>query len=169
MEPELDLDELAEELLRVLARLALNQRRGFTGSVASGNLTLAQLSILFALLAEGPIRMNELAAHERVRNPTATVAVHRLEKLGLVQRSRDVFDMRAVLVAVTPRGAAEFRASLTSRRTALAAMLSELCESDLEMLSKALAPLKRIVGDAVSHTGAGPDHRRRFGRGPNPG
>ena len=75
-----------------------------------------------------------LAAHERVRNPTATVAIRRLEKLSLVQRSRDVFDMRAVLVAITPRGAAMFRDSLTNRRTALAAMLRELCESDLRAL-----------------------------------
>ena len=90
MESEPDLDELAEDLLRVLARLALNQRRGSASSVASGNLTLGQLSILFALLAEGPIHMNELAAHERVRNPTATVAIRRLEKLGLGRLPGDV-------------------------------------------------------------------------------
>ncbi|CQD03083.1 transcriptional regulatory protein [Mycolicibacterium conceptionense] len=48
--------------------------------------------------------MTELAARERVRTPTTTVAIRRLEKLGLVKRSRDPSDLRAVLVEVTPRG-----------------------------------------------------------------
>jgi DNA-binding MarR family transcriptional regulator len=74
--------------------------------------------------------MVELAAHEWVRAPTITVAIRRLEKLGLVQRSGDACDKRAVLVSITPRGLAMLRESLTSRRAALVAILSELSESD---------------------------------------
>ena len=47
--------------------------------------------------------MTDLAAHERVRTPTTTVAIRRLEKIGLVKRSRDPSDLRAVLVDITPR------------------------------------------------------------------
>ena len=50
--------------------------------------------------------MTELAAHERVRTPTTTVAIRRLEKIGLVKRSRDPSDLRAVLVDITPEGLA---------------------------------------------------------------
>ena len=53
--------------------------------------------------------MTDLAAHERVRTPTTTVAIRRLEKLGLVKRSRDPSDLRAVLVEVTPRGLVQHR------------------------------------------------------------
>ena len=56
------------------------------------------------LIDRGPIRMTDLAAHERVRTPTTTVAIRRLEKLGLVKRSRDPSDLRAVLVDITPKG-----------------------------------------------------------------
>ena len=68
--------------------------------------------------------MTELAAHERVRTPTTTVAIRRLEKLGLVKRSRDPSDLRAVLVDVTPRGLFQHRESLAARRAQLATLLA---------------------------------------------
>jgi DNA-binding MarR family transcriptional regulator len=142
--------ELAEELHRVLSKLVSVLRRGDTSRVATGDLTLAQLSILFTLLDRGPIRMTELAAQERVRTPTTTVAIRRLEKLGLVKRSRDPSDLRAVLVDITPRGLAVHRESLATRRAALAAMLSRLSEDDLETLTKALVPLERLAGQSLN-------------------
>ncbi len=136
--------ELASELQRVLSKVYSVLRH--TGRTAtSGDLTLAQLSILLTLLDQGPIRMTDLAAHERVRTPTTTVAIRRLEKLGLVKRSRDPSDLRAVLVDITPEGLAQHRESLASRQAHLAALLSKLNEDELEMLTKAIAPLERIA------------------------
>ena len=89
--------------------------------------------------------MTDLAAHERVRTPTTTVAIRRLEKIGLVKRSRDPSDLRAVLVDITPRGRAVHAESLANRRAALAAMLSQLPEPDLDTLMKALPPLERLA------------------------
>ena len=163
MESERKLGELAQELDRVLARLFVVHRRSDTSRVANGNLTWSQVSILFAQLGQGPIRMAELAAHERVRKPTITVAIRRLEKLGLVHRSRDPRDLRAVLLELTPQGVAVLRESMINRRAALAARLSELPESDLETLTKALAPLERLASQAASSLG--PD---ATGRSPSP-
>jgi DNA-binding MarR family transcriptional regulator len=137
--------ELAEELQRVLSRLFSVLRRGDTHRGDTNDLTLAQLSILLTLLDQGPIRMTELAAHERVRTPTTTVAIRRLEKLGLVKRSRDPSDLRAVLVDITPKGLAQHREALGTRRAQLAALLSKLSEEDLETLTKALVPLERLA------------------------
>ena len=137
--------ELAEELQRVLSRLFSVLRRGDTHRGDTNDLTLAQLSILLTLLDQGPIRMTELAAHERVRTPTTTVAIRRLEKLGLVKRSRDPSDLRAVLVDITPKGLAQHREALAARRAQLAALLSKLSEEDLETLMKALVPLERLA------------------------
>src|SRR5277367_5146458 len=138
--------ESAERLHRCLSKLFSILRRGDpSGSAAGAELTLAQLSILVTLLDQGPIRMTDLAAHERVRTPTTTVAIRRLEKVGLVKRSRDPSDLRAVLVDITPRGRAVHGESLANRRAALAAMLSQLPESDLNTLTEALAPLERLA------------------------
>jgi len=141
-----ELTDLAEGLHRTLSKLFSILRRGDpSGSAAGADLTLAQLSILVTLLDQGPIRMTDLAAHERVRTPTTTVAIRRLEKIGLVKRSRDPSDLRAVLVDITPRGLAVHRESLTNRIAALAALLSQLSESDVDTLTKALAPLERLA------------------------
>lgn len=107
---------------------------------------MAQLSILLTLLEGGPIRMTELAARERVRTPTTTVAIRRLEKLGLVKRSRDPSDLRAVLVDVTPRGLVQHREALAARRADLANRLAGLSVKDLETLALALEPLERLAG-----------------------
>ncbi|HXY66806.1 MAG TPA: MarR family transcriptional regulator [Mycobacterium sp.] len=141
-----ELTELAEGLHRTLSKLFSILRRGDpSGSAAGADLTLAQLSILVTLLDRGPIRMTDLAAHERVRTPTTTVAIRRLEKIGLVKRSRDPSDLRAVLVDITPRGLAVHRESLTNRIAALSTLLSRLSGPDLETLTKALAPLERLA------------------------
>ena len=146
VETEAQVDELAAELQRVLSKLFSVLRRGDANRGTSGDLTLAQLSILLTLLEKGPMRMTDLAAHERVRTPTTTVAIRRLEKLGLVKRSRDPSDLRAVLVEVTPRGLVQHRESLTARRAALARLLGKLSEDDLETLTKALGPMERLAG-----------------------
>jgi DNA-binding MarR family transcriptional regulator len=146
-----EVTELAEGLHRALSKLFSILRRGDPNGAAAGELTLAQLSILVTLLDQGPIRMTDLAAHERVRTPTTTVAIRRLEKIGLVKRSRDPSDLRAVLVDITPRGRAVHGESLANRRAALAAMLSQLPPSDLNTLVKALASLERLAsGEPVS-------------------
>src|SRR5882724_7512266 len=148
VETEPQVTELAGELQQVLSKVFSVLRRGDTSrATAEGtaDLTLAQLSILLTLLDKGPIRMTELAAHERVRTPTTTVAIRRLEKLGLVKRSRDPSDLRAVLVDITPKGHSVHRESLAARKAQLATLLSKLSPEDLETLTKALVPLGRLA------------------------
>lgn len=145
IDTEAQVGELAGELQRVLSRVFSVLRRNDTAKSTAGDLTLAQLSILLTLLEQGPLRMTELAAHERVRTPTTTVAIRRLEKLGLVKRSRDASDLRAVLVEVTPQGLVQHREALAARHAYLATLLSRLSEEERETLAKALAPLEHLA------------------------
>ncbi|MFV0494321.1 MarR family winged helix-turn-helix transcriptional regulator [Mycobacterium sp.] len=140
-----DVAELAEGLHRSLSKLFAILRRGDPSGAVAGDLTLAQLSILITLLDRGPIRMTDLAAHERVRTPTTTVAIRRLEKIGLVKRERDPSDLRAVLVDITPEGRAVHAESVASRHASLAAMLNTLPCGDIEILMTALEPLQRLA------------------------
>lgn len=141
--------DLAADLQRILPKLILVLRRSDTTRGSRPDLTMAQLSILLTLLDSGPIRMTELAARERVRTPTTTVAIRRLEKLGLVKRSRDPSDMRAVLVEVTPEGLVQHGEALAARRAYLAAMLTRLSEDERRDLSQALKPLERMTDSAA--------------------
>src|SRR6478752_2850284 len=133
VDTEPQVTELAGELQATLSKLFSVLRRtdkNRSGAEPGADLTLAQLSILLTLLDQGPMRMTELAAHERVRTPTTTVAIRRLEKLGLVKRSRDPSDLRAVLVDITPKGLAQHREALDARRAFLASMLANLSSED---------------------------------------
>jgi len=156
-----EVTELAEGLHRSLSKLFAILRRGDPNQAVAGELTLAQLSILVTLLDRGPIRMTDLAAHERVRTPTTTVAIRRLEKIGLVKRSRDASDLRAVLVDITPQGRAVHSESLANRHAALAAMLSQLPRSDLDTLTNALAPLQRLASGEPASGPAGDSPARK--------
>ena len=151
VETEPQVTELAGELQQVLSKLFSVLRRGDSNRntpEGGADLTLAQLSILLTLLDKGPIRMTELAAHERVRTPTTTVAIRRLEKLGLVKRSRDPSDLRAVLVDVTPRGLVQHREAVATRRSKLAGMLGRLSDEERTALTRALEPLARLSEQA---------------------
>src|SRR6478672_368003 len=148
VETEPQVTELAGELQATLSKLFSVLRRTDSNrntTEPGADLTLAQLSILLTLLDQGPMRLTELAAHERVRTPTTTVAIRRLEKLGLVKRSRDSSDLRAVLVDITPKGLSQHRESLAARRAQLATLLAKLSAEDLETLTKALVPLERLA------------------------
>jgi DNA-binding MarR family transcriptional regulator len=136
---------LAEELYRVLFEVFLVLGRRDPGGVLPGDLTLAQLSILMTLQERGPMRMTALAAHQRFRTPTATVAIRRLEKLGLVDRSRDATDLRAVVVGITPHGHTICCNALATRHVQLAAMLKALNPEDHASLNEAMAPLERLA------------------------
>jgi DNA-binding MarR family transcriptional regulator len=136
---------LAGDLQRVLSKLFNVLRRADTQRGPRPDLTLAQISILLTLLDSGPIRMTELATRERVRTPTTTVAIRRLEKVGLVKRSRDPSDMRAVLVEVTPEGQVQYTEALDARRTQLAMMLGKLSDEERQNLTNALKPLERLA------------------------
>ncbi|MCB0923245.1 MAG: MarR family transcriptional regulator [Mycobacterium sp.] len=136
---------LATDLQRVLARMMTVIRRGDTGAGTRPDLTMAQISILLTLIDSGPMRMTELAARERVRTPTTTVAIRRLEKLSLVKRSRDPSDLRAVLVEVTPEGMLQYQEALDARRTRLADLLGRLTEDERADLVRALKPLERLT------------------------
>ena len=137
--------DLAADLQRVLSKLFNMLRRGDANRGSRPELTLAQISLLLTLLDSGPIRMTELAARERVRTPTTTVAIRRLERVGLVKRSRDPSDMRAVLVEVTPEGRAQYNEALDARRAYLASILGRLSDGERESLVNALAPLERLA------------------------
>jgi len=136
---------VAEGLYRVLFEVFLVLGRGCRGGALSGDLTLAQLLILMTLQERGPMRMTALAAHQRVRTPTTTVAIRRLEKMGLVARSHDPADLRAVVASITSHGQAICCDALADRHVQFAAMLKALSQEDYASLNEAMSPLKRLV------------------------
>ncbi len=106
--------QLAEGLHRALSKLISMLRRGGSQRGCSRRLTLAQLSSLVTLSIES--HPDDRPGRSRTgTNSTTTVAIGG-PKGGLVKRSRDPSDLRAVLVDITPQG----RAVLITGQPALA-------------------------------------------------
>lgn len=144
-----DVAELAEGLHSVLMALYLRAHRRDRSRLAIGDLTAAQLSILLTLRDQGRIRTKKLSVVERMCAPSLTMAMRRLESLGLVKRTRDTADMRLVFVELTPEGLAVQRESLANHHSYAVALLSRLSQGELDVLTKALAPLEQLAGDAL--------------------
>jgi len=110
----------------------------------AGALTSHQTSVL-AMLGPGGLRVNRIAANLGVRVPTATQSVGRLVDAGLVERTADPGDARAVVVVLTERGRAALEQENVLRDAAVAEALAALDDDELARLRDALPLLDRIA------------------------
>jgi len=136
--------DLAVRLRHAIARTAPRLRQE-----AGEDLSPSQSAALATIDRHGPLTPSELADRERVKRPTATRVLARLEEAGLVDRTRDPQDGRSSLVALTPAGR-ELLARVRTRKDAyLVRRLRELEAEERATLDRAAAILERLLeGDA---------------------
>ena len=130
---------IAAELDRRIARITQLLR----GTVHTRS--TAALLVLRRLDEEGALRITELAAAERVAQPTMTGIVRRLEVDGLVARTPDPDDARAARIALTPAGHEELGAVRAARASALQARLDQLDDGARAALEAALPALDALL------------------------
>ncbi|TMK68597.1 MAG: MarR family transcriptional regulator [Actinobacteria bacterium] len=132
--------EVAAQLRMAILRTARRLRQE-----AGVDLGPALIAALGTVERHGPLTPSELADLERVKRPTATRMVNRLEAEGLIVRARDPADGRSSLVSASPRGL-ELLRRLRKRRTAyLARRLRELDPDEVAALARAAEILERLV------------------------
>jgi DNA-binding MarR family transcriptional regulator len=107
-------------------------------------LSLTSASTLAALSRLGPQRITELAALQRVAQPSMTVVIRGLEQSGLVERAPDRTDGRAVLVSVTAAGEEYLAHRRQVGAEEVAAFARELSEEDAAALAAAVPALIRL-------------------------
>jgi DNA-binding MarR family transcriptional regulator len=111
----------------------------------AGGLSQAASSVLSRLRREGPYRLTDLARAEGVSQPNMTQLVTRIERAGLVRRTADQNDGRAVRVEVTDAGEEVFQQRRTERTHALDLLIGELTEPEREAVQIALPALARAI------------------------
>ena len=72
--------------------------------LANAGLTLTQLGVLEAVLHKGPLTQRELGRKVLTSAGNMTDVIDKLERRGMVSRSRKPGDRRAVRVELTPEG-----------------------------------------------------------------
>jgi DNA-binding MarR family transcriptional regulator len=96
-------DENEIGVVAALVRSAFLVNAVYAESGREYGITPQQGQLLCVLMA-GPYRMSELGAILRLAKSSLTGLVDRTERNGLVRREPDPDDLRAVRVALTPRG-----------------------------------------------------------------
>jgi DNA-binding MarR family transcriptional regulator len=135
-----DVERLATDLNSVAIHLVRRLRR----ADQSLGVTAARLSALSVLVFGGPRSMRALADAEQVTGPTMSKIVAALERDGLVARTPDPADARAVVLAATPRGRRLMERGRRQRVERLAAELDALDARDRATLAQAVRILRRL-------------------------
>jgi DNA-binding MarR family transcriptional regulator len=133
------LDEIAEALPQrtsALSRLFLTR--------TSVCVSRTEVGVL-RKLHDGPRRITELAAEERVTQPAITLLVNRLEERGWVKRIPDPSDRRAVLVSLTPQGEEVFERLRAEYRALLHEEMASLEDSEVATLAAAVTILDKLI------------------------
>ncbi|MFC4107702.1 MarR family transcriptional regulator [Micromonospora zhanjiangensis] len=133
--------QLATQLRDAITRL--NRRVRQTRPV--GDLTATQLSALTSLELAGALSPRELADIERVRPPTMTKIVAKLEDRGLVQRAPHPTDGRQVILSATEAGRAVLARFERARNEWLADRLAELTQEERDTLVRAAQILQQVA------------------------
>ena len=137
--------ELGSSLLGVVARLnrLANQR-------AQPPLPWAQARLLSTIEVQGEARISDLAALDHCSQPTMTTQVRRLEDAGLVTRTVDPGDARAVLIRITPEGCRTLTRVRADRAAVIDPLLAQLNDADREALAVAVDVIRRVLDCAQS-------------------
>jgi len=135
----------AEELAKTLRDAITRLNRRVRQARPVGDLTFGQLSALTSLQLAGALTPRELADIERVRPPTMTKIVGKLEEQGLVARTPHPTDRRQVILAATEQGRAVYAQFERARNEWLARQLAELTPDERDTLARAAEILHQVA------------------------
>ena len=137
-----------EDVNRVRVALGKIARRVDRHASEEG-LTRTQFSVLATVTRRGPLPVRELAAIEGLNPTMLSRMLGKLDDAGLVERTADERDKRAVRVTATTAGVA-LHARLKARRTALfAEQLNLLTPEHAGRLLTALPALEELADHLV--------------------
>lgn len=136
---------LGADLLAVVARLNRLATQRIQMPLPS-----AQARLLATIEVHGEARIGDLAAVDHCSQPTMTTQVRRLEDAGLVSRTVDPGDARAVRIRITPEGRRTLNAVRADRAAAIEPQLAMLEPSDRQVLAEAVQVLRRLLDNSAA-------------------
>jgi DNA-binding MarR family transcriptional regulator len=136
---------LGADLLAVVARL----NRYATQRIQM-QLPAAQARLLSTIDAHGEARICDLAAVDHCSQPTMTTQVRRLEDAGLVTRTVDARDARAIRIRSATEGLQTLNRVRADRASAIEPQLARLNDTDRQTLDDAVTVLRGLLEDAAA-------------------
>ncbi|WP_419538570.1 MarR family winged helix-turn-helix transcriptional regulator [Mycolicibacterium fortuitum] len=142
----IDESELGADLLSVVARLnrLATQRTRLP-------LPWAQARLLSTIEDQGEARISDLAYLDHCSQPTMTTQVRRLEDAGLVSRTTDPGDARAVLIRITQQGRQTLEHARADRAAAINPRLERLSAEERRTLVASVGIIRKLLTDVDEH------------------
>lgn len=134
-----------EELADRLNSAAIHLLRQVRVQDSATGIAPARLSALSVLVFGGAMSLNNLAKAEQVRPPTMSRIVDALESAGLVRRTVNPQDRRAVVLEATEKGAAILWQGRKRRVKFLAKHLSRLSEQERKQIDGAIKAIQKAM------------------------
>lgn len=131
-------EELVAALRRIARAIGLHSRL----LLQKNGLTIPQLAALQAIERLQPITVGVLAREIHLGAATVTGILGRLEKRGLVSRTRGALDRRSVVIQLTPEGAEFVKEAPSLLQDRFRRELAKLPEWEQTMI---LATLQRVA------------------------
>jgi MarR family 2-MHQ and catechol resistance regulon transcriptional repressor len=122
--------------------------------IAAAGLTATQLGVLEALLHKGPLNQRALGRKLLSSPGNMTDVIDKLERRGLVLRTRKPGDRRAVRVELTAEGRDKIAALFPRHAASIAAAMAGLAPEELATLETLLRKLGRSAAGMADPTEA---------------
>lgn len=123
---------------------AMRRNRALLARDAAG-LSLAQLALLDAVAADGPLSVGAIATQAGVSGPNATRMLKQLEQAGVVTRTRSPQDERRVEVALTKHGRELFTRNSNALRASQQAHWDTLTPTQRAQFVKVLQQMAVMI------------------------
>ena len=134
-------DELPARTRRAVGRLSRSLRRTRAGAA----LTPSQYEVLVTIVAQGPLRLTDLAVMEGLNHTMLSRIAGKLEDSGLVERAADTGDGRVVHLAASHQGRELVDQVRSERADALSVALQGLSRDQRRTLEAALPVLDALT------------------------
>jgi DNA-binding MarR family transcriptional regulator len=133
----------------LLTDIVTRLRRVLRASIRSDypweSLPMAQVEILQRLREEPGLRINDLAVRHRLANNTVSTLIQQMVVAGLVLRTEDPADRRAVRLRLSSAGGRILTAWQQAHEERLEKAMSHLAATDRAVVLAALPTLSRLV------------------------
>lgn len=132
-----------EALLDLVHRTNQAIHRVARARVPLDDLTLPQIAVLRMLASQGPMRLVDVARELQQTPSTVSGIVERLERMGLVSRTRSPRDRREIYLSATPSGKERIAQKVAALNALIAELFADYPEQELAALLSALSSVLR--------------------------
>ena len=109
------------------------------------NCSKNEILIFWLLYLKKEVNMTEIADYIHVPLNTATGMIGRLEKNGLVERTRSAEDKRVVLIRFSEKGSRQFQKLMGELLRYGGKIFSEMTEEEVQLFFKLIEKAKRVL------------------------